>query len=357
MLTYGQTGSGKTHTIAGVLDRMPFDLFRRKKDDIRLFLSFYELLGDEATDLLDGGRSRIEVMEDVFGKINAKGATEVEVGSARQLADLCAGAMHHRRTQVTFKNDSSSRSHAVCAIRAEDNSLREAEDGCIFVINLADSQFHNRSLVRETRLINWSLMALKECIRNCALSAVNPGRYYHIPYRLSKLTLLLKDTFEVESHRQCKTVVIACVSPSVADISMTMGTLRYTVPIKIGQLNREKAKPNPKNPATWSNAVLKEWVHETSGGAVSADMLCPHESGMQLLRVPETEFICRVMEGSNRTFEEKRTKAFYTSLWKLLIDARTAERKAKLRPKKPFSYKDYQQQAKEWLAEHNRNEG
>ncbi len=161
----------------------------------------------------------------------------------------------------------------------------------------------------------------------------------------------------MESHRQCKTVVIACVSPSVADISMTMGTLRYTVPIKIGQLNREKAKPNPKNPATWSNAVLKEWVHETSGGAVSADMLCPHESGMQLLRVPETEFICRVMEGSNRTFEEKRTKAFYTSLWKLLIDARTAERKAKLRPKKPFSYKDYQQQAKEWLVEHNRNEG
>jgi hypothetical protein len=58
--------------------------------------------------------------------------------------------------------------------------------------NAADAQFHDRSLVKETQLINKSLMALKDCIRNRALSALNPDRYYHIPYRLSKLTLLLK---------------------------------------------------------------------------------------------------------------------------------------------------------------------
>ena len=80
----------------------------------------------------------------------------------------------------------------------------------------------------------------QDCIRNRALSAINVDKYYHVPYRLSKLTLLLKDAFEVESRRLCKTVVIANVAPSVADCAMTLNTLRYVTPLKIGQTNREK---------------------------------------------------------------------------------------------------------------------
>ncbi len=375
LLAYGQTGSGKTHTIQGVLGRLAEDVFSRQerleegagRGRISLHVSFYELLGDEVTDLLggagDGGGRRVEVMEDAFGAINTRGVTELAVESPEQFRELCDSALSHRRTQATFRNDSSSRSHAVCAVRVSNGLLREAEDGRLFVVDLAgsesaaDSQFHDRELVRETKLINRSLSSLKDCIRNRALSALNPGRFYHVPYRLSKLTLLLKDAFEVESHRHCKTVVVACVSPSVADVAMTLGTLRYAVPIKVGQMNRDRLPPNPKNPATWSNAELRRWVDKTSRGAVSADTLCPHESGMQLLRVPETEFIRRVLEGSGKAFGEKRAKAFYTSLWKLLIDARTAERKAKLKPKVPNRYKDVEKLAAEWLEELDKNQG
>ncbi len=136
----------------------------------------------------------------------------------------------------------------------------------------------------------------------------------------------------MESHRHCKTVVIACVSPSVADASMTLGTLRYAVPIRIGNSNQPMLEPNPDNPATWSNEQLRNWVTKKSNNTVNPDVLCPYESGTQLLRLPETEFISRVME-SNSSYGEKRAKAFYTSLWKLLIDARTSERKAKLKKK------------------------
>lgn len=113
-----------------------------------------------------------------------------------------------------------------------------------------------------------------------ALSATNLDKYYHIPYRTSKLTLLLKNAFELESHRHCKTVFIACVSPSVADMSMTMNTLRYLAPFKVGEL-KEKTKPNPDNPANWSNDVLRAWVTTRSSGAINPDLLCPYESGMQ----------------------------------------------------------------------------
>ena len=77
-------------------------------------------------------------------------------------------------------------------------------------------------------------MALKDCIRNRALSAMNPNKTYHISYRNSKLTHILKDSFELSSRKHCKTIVFACVSPSIVDMAMTKNTLRYIAPIKIG---------------------------------------------------------------------------------------------------------------------------
>ena len=77
-------------------------------------------------------------------------------------------------------------------------------------------------------------MALKECIRNRALAAINPGNNYHIPYRNSKLTLLLKESFELMSNKLCKTVIIANVAPGVSDLAMTKNTLRFIAPIRVG---------------------------------------------------------------------------------------------------------------------------
>jgi hypothetical protein len=77
-------------------------------------------------------------------------------------------------------------------------------------------------------------MSLKECMRNRALAAIHPDKDYHIAYRNSKLTLLLKDSFEMASNKLSKTVVIANVAPGVADLSMTKNTLRFITPIKIG---------------------------------------------------------------------------------------------------------------------------
>ena len=122
-------------------------------------------------------------------------------------------------------------------------------------------------------------MALKECIRNRALSAMNPSKSYHIPYRNSKLTHILKNSFELLSRKHCKTVVFACVSPSIFDMQMTKNTLRYITPIKIGAKERVKYKIDPENPADWTNAQLKEWVTEYSKNKLDPEKFCPFESG------------------------------------------------------------------------------
>jgi kinesin family protein 2/24 len=68
---------------------------------------------------------------------------------------------------------------------------------------------------------------------------------------------------------------------------------RYVTPIKLGAQNREKIRPDPRNPASWSNAEMRGWVAANSRGRVDPETLCPWESGRQLLRLPEIEFLKR----------------------------------------------------------------
>jgi hypothetical protein len=77
-------------------------------------------------------------------------------------------------------------------------------------------------MIKESVLINESLRVLKECLRTKVLRAREAKKHIHVPYRGSKITLLLKDTFDLSSMRQCKTVVIACVSPNALDAKHTV---------------------------------------------------------------------------------------------------------------------------------------
>ena len=70
--------------------------------------------------------------------------------------------------------------------------------------------------------INKSLLALKECIR-----ALDQDKK-HTPFRGSKLTLVLKDSFT----GNCRTLMIANVSPTQSCCEHTLNTLRYADRVK-----------------------------------------------------------------------------------------------------------------------------
>lgn len=141
-------------------------------------------------------------------------------------------------------------------------------------------------------------MALKECFRNRAQSVINEDTFVHIPYRNTSLTLLLKEAFELQSHKHCKTVIFANVAPSLCDMAMTKNTLRFITPIKIGNKRKPDAslfEPNPDDPQTWTNEMLRQWVTAVIKDRTDPDKFCPFETGKQILTIPESEFIERLV--------------------------------------------------------------
>ena len=70
--------------------------------------------------------------------------------------------------------------------------------------------------------INRSLLSLGNCI-NALVDELRTGKKNHIPYRDSKLTRLLKDSL----GGNCRTVMIANISPNNTSYEDTHNTLKY----------------------------------------------------------------------------------------------------------------------------------
>lgn len=75
---------------------------------------------------------------------------------------------------------------------------------------------------------------MKECIRAIDLHK------NHTPFRGSKLTLVLKDSF----IGNCRTVMIGTISPCMKDSEHTLNTLRYADRVTI-LFNKVKELKNP----------------------------------------------------------------------------------------------------------------
>eukprot|EP00466_Bigelowiella_natans_P021500 jgi/Bigna1/133501/aug1.21_g8209 len=227
---YGQTGSGKTWTmsgedrIIGVYQMVARDIFK----SLSVHVSYFEIYQGHVFDLLNK-RNRLMVLEDGKGKVGLKGLTEYAVKDTQSLLSAIDKGNSVRRQGSTSANARSSRSHGIFQIFLRTPGRRVKKlYGKFSLIDLAgsergkDTAHADRRRRIEGAEINKSLLALKECIR--AMS----DRKGHLPFRASKLTQVLKDSFIGGS----RTVMIACVSPSGGNTEHTMNTLRYADRVK-----------------------------------------------------------------------------------------------------------------------------
>jgi kinesin family protein 2/24 len=250
VFAYGQTGSGKTHTmmgnpkrdISGMYLLAARDIFHLLDQEdfqgIELYVSFYEIYCSRLFDLLNE-RKLLHCRADAREKIRIQGMEETRVRNVEDLMDVIAFGLSARTTGVTGANMDSSRSHAVLQISLRLENTTKTFSKMSF-IDLAGSERGADTIEQDkkTRIdgaeINKSLLALKECIR-----AIDQDKK-HTPFRGSKLTQVLKDSF----IGNCRTVMIANVSPGLSCSEHTLNTLRYADRVK--ELKKIKTGPVSK---------------------------------------------------------------------------------------------------------------
>ena len=94
-----------------------------------------------------------------------------------------------------------------------------------------ETQSNNKSRLAEGAEINKSLLALKECIRGLDARKTTGNAEQHVPFRTSKLTLVLRDSFISKSNIS-KIIMISCISPGYSSANHTINTLRYSDRLK-----------------------------------------------------------------------------------------------------------------------------
>ncbi|KAJ3027392.1 UNVERIFIED_CONTAM: Kinesin-like protein kif24 [Siphonaria sp. JEL0065] len=232
---YGQTGSGKTYTMLdetnGLYVKACRDIFKLLEkpeyQHLSAYVGFYEIYQSQLYDLLNG-RKKLHAREDGKNNVVIAGLQEYEVNSVQKIMDVFNHGSNVRSTGATGANADSSRSHAIFQVVLKHKKSKKKVQGKLSFIDLAGSErgADRGETDQKTRMegseINKSLLALKECIR--ALDQDSR----HTPFRQSKLTQVLKDSF-IGNSRTC---MIATISPSSGNSEHSLNTLRYAYRVK-----------------------------------------------------------------------------------------------------------------------------
>ncbi|KAG9455792.1 hypothetical protein H6P81_000300 [Aristolochia fimbriata] len=246
---YGQTGSGKTYTMQPLPLKASQDILMLmhhsyRNQGFQLFVSFFEIYGGKLFDLLND-RRKLCMREDGKQQVCIVGLQEYRVSNVETIRELIEKGNATRSTGTTGANEESSRSHAILQLvikRSVDGSESKPPRavGKLSFIDLAgsergaDTTDNDKQTRMEGAEINKSLLALKECIR--ALD----NDQGHIPFRGSKLTEVLRDSFVGDS----RTVMISCISPNSGSCEHTLNTLRYADRVKsLSKGNNSKKDP------------------------------------------------------------------------------------------------------------------
>ena len=252
IFAYGQTGSGKTYTIMGRDDAINEKILSNNKfsgimpksikyiwstvgnrqQKYYIKVSFLEIYNEQINDLLNPTNTNLQIRWDQKQGFFVEGLLVIECKKPQDIVEIILQGTKNRKKGSHDLNKDSSRSHSILTVYliSEYNSGGESykKYGKISFVDLAGSERLKETnskggMLKETGNINKSLFVLGKVISSLT-DKKNTNQ--HIPYRDSKLTMLLMDSI----GGTAKTLMIACVSPvspSSVYSDETMSTLNY----------------------------------------------------------------------------------------------------------------------------------
>ena len=250
IFAYGQTGTGKTFTMEGftydnldvkrgIIPRTIEDIFTyiesNSNRDTKFIIraAYLQIYNEMISDLLkpNSQNKNLNIREDKKKGLYVERLSEWAVRGPNDIYALLERGASCRAIANTNMNDVSSRSHAVFMIIVEqmigDNEVNGRQIIKVGRLNLVDLAGSERTRVtgatgkqlEESKKINKSLSALGNVIN----ALTDPKGRTHIPYRDSKLTRLLENSL----GGNCKTTMIATISPAQCSFNESLSTLNF----------------------------------------------------------------------------------------------------------------------------------
>jgi kinesin family protein 5 len=152
---------------------------------------YVQIYNERLTDLTTGADCRLRCTGGVEGRYVVDGAVATPLGSMAEAVQLLRLGERHKRFAATKMNDHSSRAHTVLVVALTQLRAGELVESELHLVDLAGCEQLKQSGAsgaqkHEAIGINSSLLVLKKVIG--ALVEMKE----HVPYRESKLTMLLK---------------------------------------------------------------------------------------------------------------------------------------------------------------------
>ena len=245
IFAYGQTGSGKTFTITGgaeryadrgIIPRTLSYIFGKTGGDsnMEVRISYLEIYNENGYDLLDPSHDtkaledlpKVHMLEDGEGKMHMSNLSAQLARSEEEALNLLFLGDTNRVISETPMNQASSRSHCIFTISIDfrkpgSDVVRRSK---LHLVDLAGSERVKKTGIegnslKEAKYINLSLHFLEQVI-----TSLGERQKGHVPYRNSMLTSVLRDSL----GGNCKTVMVATMSPEEPQLDETISTCRFS---------------------------------------------------------------------------------------------------------------------------------
>ncbi|KAL4133436.1 hypothetical protein PRIC2_003753 [Phytophthora ramorum] len=250
ILAYGQTGSGKTYTITGgehyadrgIIPRVLSTIFEEfeKRPNMRYscYISYLEIYNENVYDLLDRSHTdrpieewtKVLLMDDDEGDMHFRNLGVFEAVSEEEALNLLFLGNMNRVTSDTPMNQASSRSHSIFSVMIESRPVDSdvIVTSKLHLVDLAGSErVYKRDgtqrMRSEGKHINLSLHHLEQVILSLRSKRNAVAKAYHIPYRNSMLTSVLRGSL----GGNCKSVFIAALNPENDFVDESISTCRF----------------------------------------------------------------------------------------------------------------------------------
>jgi kinesin family protein 5 len=239
IMAYGQTSAGKSFTMEGLslwegenqgliprCINLLFEEIAKSESSLQfqVVVSFYEVYCEKIRDLLNPQAVNLKLRETKENGFVVQDITEIFCTDRDSVMRVIEFGKTNRASAPTLMNAESSRSHSIVSILVDqkDTVSGRQRRGNLFLVDLAGSEKVSKTgasgmRLEEAKNINSSLTTLGMVINSLC------DRAGHVPYRDSKLTMILMEALGGNS----KTTLIICCTKESSQQSETVSTLRF----------------------------------------------------------------------------------------------------------------------------------